>query len=454
MTMNDLIMLISFGWLPILICAVNTNETKFKKNIAVGVTFPYYGRDDAEVIARLNRFKKETFLCCFILIVLFVPCLFIRDTSVEMNAYFIWILLAIAVPHIPYVFCNRDLKRIKKARGWAQKREPQTVQVDLSVVGTERWLSPAAFLPAFLLCLLPLLWERDFWPVYLSMFFSCILMWAVYRFCYRNKAEAVDDNAELTKVLTRIRRYHWSKAFLIMTYLSALMSVAMSFTVFHPTFAFVLILALSAVIVVIAVRTDFHLRSMQERLTASSGQAAYVDEDDYWICGMFYYNPRDTRLLINARTGMNTTVNLARPGGIVLTILSMILLLSLPLVGPVMGYVERQEISLTVDDHVLRAKSGMADYPVNVDDIKSVTLLEELPEGLSRVAGSGFDRRISGRFHSPSTGSVQVLADPTAPPFLLVETQESGSYLFGARREEVRELYQALSGSRSAPSGR
>ena len=215
-----------------------------------------------------------------------------------------------------------------------------------------------------------------------------------------------------------------------------------------------LILALSAVIVVIAVRTDFHLRGLQERLTASSGQAAYVDEDDHWICGMFYYNPRDTRLLINARTGMNTTVNLAQPAGIVLTILSVILLLSLPLVGPVMGYVERQEITLTVDDHVLRAKSGMADYPVDVDDIKSVTLLEELPEGLSRVAGSGFDRRISGRFHSPSTGSVQVLADPTAPPFLLVETQESGSYLFGARREEARELYRVLSDSRSAPSDR
>lgn len=454
MTSTSLILFGTIVWLPFLIYAINVNEAKFKKNIAVGVTFPYYGREDAEVLTRLKRFKKETLLCCLALLVVLIPCFFLRSLNAMVSAYCVWALLAITVPYIPYVFCNRDLKRIKKARGWAQKSELQTVQVDLSVIGKERWLSPAAFLPAFLLCLLPLVWERNFWPVYLSMFFSCILMWAVYRFCYRNKAEAVDDNAELTKVLTRIRRYHWSKAFLIMTYLSALMSVAMSFTVFHPTLAFVLILALSAVIVVIAVRTDFHLRGLQERLTASSGQTAYVDEDDYWIGGMFYYNPRDTRLLINARTGMNTTVNLARPAGIVLTILSVILLLSLPLVGPVMGYVERQEISLTVDDHVLRAKSGMADYPVAVDDIKSVTLLEELPKDFVRVAGNGLDRRISGRFSSPSTGPVQVLADPTAPPFLLVETQESGSYLFGARREEVRELYQALNDSRSAPSGR
>jgi len=35
------------------------NNAKFKKNIAVGVTFMEEGKRDADVISRLNKYKKQ-----------------------------------------------------------------------------------------------------------------------------------------------------------------------------------------------------------------------------------------------------------------------------------------------------------------------------------------------------------------------------------------------------------
>ena len=46
----------SLIWMPIILYLMLRNETKFKKNIAVGVTFPFEGRKHPDVIARLEKF--------------------------------------------------------------------------------------------------------------------------------------------------------------------------------------------------------------------------------------------------------------------------------------------------------------------------------------------------------------------------------------------------------------
>ena len=64
-----------------------------------------------------------------------------------------------------------------------------------------------------------------------------------------------------------------------------------------------------------AVALELRLRQLQEKLTAQSGRGWYPDDDDKWIWGLFYYNPSDSRLIVNARIGVNTTVNLAKRSG-------------------------------------------------------------------------------------------------------------------------------------------
>ena len=46
---------------------------------------------------------------------------------------------------------------------------------------------------------------------------------------------------------------------------------------------------------VVCFRLEFGLRRAQEKLTVSSGTGWYVDEDDKWLWGLFYYDPHDRR---------------------------------------------------------------------------------------------------------------------------------------------------------------
>ena len=51
------------------------------------------------------------------------------------------------------------------------------------------------------------------------------------------------------------------------------------------------------------------------------------DDDEYWIGGMIYYNPGDTRLNVEKRVGYGATVNAAHPVGMAVYITSVLLMI-------------------------------------------------------------------------------------------------------------------------------
>ena len=120
----------SLIWLPYLMYRVLGGEAKFTKNIVVGVTMPFEAHEDAEVCQRLAKFKKELGIVCAVLTAAVVPCVLIRSVSLSMTLYLTWVDVCIVIPYIPYLRCNRDLKRIKRSRGWAAERG-DTRTVDL-----------------------------------------------------------------------------------------------------------------------------------------------------------------------------------------------------------------------------------------------------------------------------------------------------------------------------------
>jgi len=65
-------------WLPLLLYFMLRNEAKFKKNIAVGVTLPFEGRQHPDVLARLEQFKKQELLVCIGLMLLGIPGIFLE----------------------------------------------------------------------------------------------------------------------------------------------------------------------------------------------------------------------------------------------------------------------------------------------------------------------------------------------------------------------------------------
>lgn len=442
-TMN-LILWGSVIWMPVLFYVLLGNETKFKKNIAVGVTFPQEAREDVEVQQVLSVFKKHLLYVCVGLFAAAVPCIFIPATAgMVMTIWMIWLLLGCVLPYIPYIQCNRKLKLIKEARGWKQQSsQMQTVDLRAASIKT-RWLSPAWFLIPSAVSLLPLLTDTDLAVAYLLDAALIVLFWFCYRCLYRNKSEIVDDNLVLTEALTRIRRHHWGRMWLISAWFIAALNLLVWLTSSSASLTLAGILAISLILVITSIYLELKLRKLQEKLTEQSGSGFYVDDDDKWIWGIFYYDPNDNRLIVNNRVGMNTTVNMAKRSGQLIMGVSVLLLLAMPFLGVWMDKLGTTPVGLDITESAIVSTHTGIEYEIPLDDIIYIEYVAEKP-ALRRTAGTGMETVQKGRYSTP-WGSASICLDPRTAPYIYIETSENKRYLFGsADAAETEWVYQQL----------
>ena len=430
---------LSLIWLPILMYMMLRNETRFKKNIAVGVTLPFEGRQHPDVLARLEQFKKQELLVCMALMVSGIPGIFLKF-SLSTTLWFIWITACVVVPYIPYILCNRDLKRIKVENGWKRPNAGDTVTVDLAALPEDNWLSPWAFAPALVISLLPILFDRSFALMYLVDTALIGMFWLGYRYLFRNKAEIVDGDTSVTAALTRIRRNQWGKMWLLCAYSMGAMSWVAWLTMYSPIAMTVGFVVFMAALVGGAMHIEFQTRRLQERLTADSGRDFYVDDDDKWLGGPVYYNPNDSRLIINDRVGTNSSVNLAKPAGKALYAVLALLLVTMPLWGLLLG---NGEIKTELKGDSLFIKGGMHEYTVAIDRVTDAELLTELP-AITRTAGTGMPEFLGGSFASREYGKLKVCLNPTVGPWIYFRA-DNKAYLIGTHDpDQTQALYNAL----------
>ncbi len=278
----------------------------------------------------LRKFLKQLKILCIIMLISAVLCMPIRDFGVMMLVYLLWIDVFLVLTYIPYIRCNKALKELKIQRGWKKtqtetvanlelagtsgnkalkelkiqrgwkKTQTETV-ANLELAGTSvKWLSPIWFLIPLVVSLLPLIGDKTFWMVYVMDAGLVLFSWLAYRFMYRKRVETVDENMKTAEVLTRIRQYNWGKNWLYTAWFSVALNWIIWLTIKNFWLNMTLIFLLTSVLVILVVRVEFRVRRMQEKFTKDSGKGFYVDEDDYWIWGMFYYNPYDKKLLIGA----------------------------------------------------------------------------------------------------------------------------------------------------------
>ena len=437
----NILMWASIFWIAPLLGYIMTNNAKFKKNIAVGVTFMEEGKKDAEVIARLNRYKKQVKMITIVLLLALIPGVFVSRFWILLTYYLVWTYVTMFIYAIPFYLCNKDLKAIKKRRGWVQ-HQGEKVEIDMENIPNFKEISPLLFIIPCIVSLLPLIWDRTFYVLYITSAASVLVFWFSYRYFYRNRSEKVNEEKDLTRVLTQIRPYNWSKIWIAASWLTIPLSFSGLLFISHPALALTLIFLVTAVICVEAVGIEIKLRKMQEKLTKGSGVGAIVDEDDKWIGGMIYYNPNDSRLIVNERVGMNTTLNLARTSGKVITLFLLILILALPFTGPAMNVYYKQPIKIEVTKDEVEASQGITNYRIKLSDIKNVELINELSDDLVRVNGTSFDDLLKGDFRDGNENLVLLLR-PESKPFIRI-TDKNGKVFVFSFRGDVKGKFEEI----------
>ncbi len=441
-------------WVPGLLWVQLANEAKWKKNIAVGVTMPLEGREDPVVQDLLRRYRTWVGRACGGSMAMgLVLALLPLSMGESLTLCMVWVDGMLAATALPFLHFNGRLRQEKQVRGWRRPAAAQERVVDLSALeGWGRELSPLHFLLPGLVSLAPVAGEwmagAQVRGLVLLTFPLCVaLFYCLYRWCFRRRAEVVDDNGARTQALTCLRLRYWQRTALCGAWLMGGMSLALWWGFYSPVAAGVVMAVLTVGAVAAMAAMELGLRRRQEELTADSGQGFYVDEDDKWLWGMFYYDPNDRKLVVNNRVGNNTTVNLARPAGKVLMGAVALLMAALPLLGLWLVEEERTPVCLTLTQTQLVAEHRGVVYAVERADIAGVELLAQRPEGMRRNVGTAMDTVLKGDWSAAAYKRMSVCLDPRQGPWLLITTQSGECYLLGDSAPGVAEaLFQQLDG--------
>lgn len=425
------------------------NEIKPKKNIVLGVTLPYSKIYDPKVKVLLASFKRELKIQFWVLALVPVFTFFVDWYSIYYTIMIIWILLVILVPYIPYIKYHRKLKLIKNETNsisgtLEKKTEPgneyktpeKALEEVAALIKLEKPVNQFLFLPPILLSLFPLIYETFAsisQPEYGWTLFGCgtfaivtLLGALIERIIYNQKAEIVDEDKNINVMITRIRRHYWSIFWLRMTWISGIFSIVFWMFItskISNSLGLVLIMVYTAAIIYITMQAEFSTRHIQQELSAESTQPLYLDEDDYWIYGIFYYNPQDKKKMVNDRVGIGTTVNLAHKTGKFIMVISIAFILVLPLSGILVIKEEFTPLTVEFLDNRIVVTHIAQELALPTKDIESVEIIDRLPTS-TKIVGTGMENLLKGTFNVSGYGKCRLYLNPKQPPFLVITTDE------------------------------
>ena len=424
--------------------AVMRNNTVPKNNLILSVTLPPEAREDPEVGQICADFRRRLLWACGLLTLALVPAVFLPWMSVCTTVALVWLLAALVAPAWVYGRGFAAMKALKRRRGWQTASAGQTV-VELRPVKLPKRVKTGWFVPPMILSVLPVIscfadrWAPG-WRSVLAITAGCnLLVTALSLVCYgmifRQRADALDDDLDLTAALTRVRRYNWTKFWLLASWSTALYSLAVWLCQGDMLWCLVWTFVYSAVLIVGALATEFAARRAQHRLTQGRTGTPAVDEDDLWIWGQFYYNPNSNRIMVNERVGMGMSMNFARPAGKAMAVFSIAVLLAMPLMGVWLMAEELSPVRMELTDEALTVRQAMTTYEIPLNEITDVQLLNTLPPA-SRTWGTGLSNLLKGSFSVKGYGPCTLCLNPENPPFLLVQTVH-GTYLLDAGQAEA-----------------
>ena len=439
--------------LPILYVVLR-NNSKERNNLILAVTLTPEGRRAPEVEAVCQDFRRRLTWAFWILTAVMAAIACLPWISIVTTLSCLWLIAALILPYRLFGKAHNTLKALKKERGWYTASAKGKTVVQLPPAKPMHRTPTAWFLPPVLLSALPLIslaldpWTPEVAVVLGSTVGVCVLITAMsllfYPLVYRQRLDALDADQTLTAALTRVRRYNWTKCWLLMSYLTAAYSLAIWASGGSMAWYLIWTGVYCVALLIASLQTEFAARRAQRRLTLGRTEMPLVDEDDYWIWGLFYYNPNNTHLMVNERVGMGMSMNLARPVAKWLMGITAAMILLLPLLGVWLMLEEFSPLELRLEDNAVVATQALSTYRVGLEEITDAVLLEELPD-CWRVAGTGMEHLLKGSFNVEGYGLSTLCLNPEDPPFLLLETANRAYFFGGDGVEERRSMPRTTS---------
>jgi hypothetical protein len=428
------------------------NLTKPKKNLILGVTVPYEERESSALREICKSYISLLNIFTVILGIATTGFFFMKSFSFVFVYFTVLFFAGLILQYVPYFIYHMRLKRLKKEKGWRFGHKGKLL-VNTKAAEMPRYMPKWWwFLFPLFMVLLPIPLVKlgvisglDNGNVYMSLTFALIIgiLALSTQFIKRQRTETIDSDTKKAIELTKIRQNQWSKCCVWIAYLTALLGFAMVIFADNEMVLLVLSILYTAGAVLIAMQTEMKARELQQIISAESGKDDFIDEDEFWIFGLFYYNPHDVHVMKNERIGTGITMNMAKPAAKISMTASLLALLLLPIICVWTVRLEFTPKRLYIEENKLIAAHLRQEYVINLDTVDSLELIHELPKS-SRVMGVGMDTLYKGDFSTETYGKCVFFLNPKEEPYIVIKTSNK-NYIFGADDgSETESIYRQM----------
>ena len=321
--------------------AFPANPEKRKMIFGVRDNPKFHEGDAAAKFKSIARSCRKSALIITVLVcVMSIVLLFLPDNGMTMLA---WILLvyALFVVAVPFGKGNTELKNLKKELGITKSGVTYT---DLTNTNTIHSLKlPWLLLPnaiALIAALASLLIDLGVFNVEvacekyaltmmgLSFLFLAVIFVPIAIMMDNMRNIVISKDSNVNANYNRAKKKTWADLMVAMSWANALFLAGYSILLMFVNNEIVVlcgVLVYTLILMVIVAIGAVNQKAIEKRY-ARDTELELLDDDDYWIFGMFYNNPNDTRLNVEKRFGYGGTINIAHPAGKIIMAITFLLL--------------------------------------------------------------------------------------------------------------------------------
>ena len=459
----------------IAIYATLRSANKPKKNMFMAVTLPYDVLESDFIKEVQKEYKAMCNKVYLLMLLTAIPCIFpfwiFKNTTVYIFYLMLWCMGFAYYGIIPFKLMNRKIKAEKAKNGWFVG-EKKVVYCDTktTLLKNSMPISNKYFLIPILIGIIPLILSiKNFSSENIAFLIVAILnlglvilLFYIAKVFNKNKLKTYSTDSEINFILNKTEKQMFSIYFLINAIVESLIVLVfylMFFEYIDLKFLNVIVfstLLLSSIVALGFIYIKKKINDLDEELSSKNKDSEIiVDDDDYWIDGIYYYNPNDSSKMVSSRFGYSMTYNLATKHGyfmgkklekiVLIGTLILILVLMVP------SEISNSSISFNKNSPNINISSFPYSYELDYKDIESIKLTNEPISFKLRTNGMATDTKCIGNFKSDKYGKCRVYLyfknKDDNPPYIVVKLKNSKfDYLIYNTKDSqsTKEVYTTL----------
>ncbi len=407
--------------------------------------------------------RGQALAICIASTVLSALFLFLKGMTAQIAIWTGFVLVAVVLIIVPYAIGNREMKALKRSLGIGS--EAGVALIDLSNAGIVHALNPVSVWIPNLLSLLmaigALLIDLKVLPLGSGWFIGTFLLTAMaFTFAAmgflmlvlayvmdRLKNEVISEDSTINANYNRAKKKNMADMMVLFGWVNFLFIVLwMSAFLFFYTDLMLILSMVVYMVLLLGGIALFVVRSKAIEARYEKEITLLEDDDDLWILGMMYYNPKDKRLNVEKRVGVGGTVNFAHPVGKLVAALGALSIIVT--IGAVifLGMLENTPMQLRVENETIICHQFWDEYKIKADEIESLTYGVDLSDlRLSRVAGVGTPTMMKGDYLEWDAGKCKAFLTTQGEAYVKIVTKKRIYYVNAATKEETWAAFEEIS---------